>query len=187
MSLTPVDTARAARLRRSSARIAWMLTALLVVLPAAIALYVFGFPEAIPHHPWLTDLTINPALTQRPLAFGWSVAIFAVLLAGSVPRLFSIWAARRLFRDYAAGALFTPAATLALRRIAFGILASACVPPIGSTLLSSILRAAGLTDDFMLTLTTDQIWLAVLGFVILGIAQVMREAVAIAEDNAGIV
>lgn len=183
MSVISAAEARTARLRRYSGRVAWLLTAILVLLPAAIAIYVFAFPTAVLSHPWVADLKALPT----PLPFGWALAAFAILLVGSGPRLFAIWAARRLFRDYAQGSLFTPAATTALRHMAFGILASACVQPIGSALLSAVLYANGAADDVVVLLGTDQLWLAVLGCVILGIAHVMREAVAIAEDNAAII
>jgi hypothetical protein len=183
MTFAPTEADRTARLRRYSASIAWLLTGVLILLPAAIAVYVFAFPTAVMGHPWVADLEA----ARSPLPFGWTLAAFAILLLGSGPRLFAIWAARRLFRDYAKGSLFSPAATVALRRMAYGILASAFVQPIGSTLLSTVLYAAGATDDVMVSLGTDQLWLVVLGLVILGIAHVMREAEAIAEDNAAIV
>lgn len=160
-----------------------VLMASIVLLPIALCVLALGFPEQLTKNEMLGDLKITPG----PLAFHWKLAACAVLLVASAPLLYAINAARLMFLRFRFGAIFTPTTATRIRQIALGLLVQALVAPLGGIALSAILSGAGKAQGLVLTISSDQILIALFAFIFLGLAHVMNAAALIAEDNAAIV
>ena len=172
-----------ASFRRFSRVVRRLITGVMIAVPLLIALYVFGFSEELGRHEFVSSLNV----VAEPLNAGWAFAAFLVLLAAVAPVLYALNAARRLFGGYAAGRVFTIEAAVDIRRVAIGLLAGALAGPLAGVALSLVLTGAGRAHGVALSFGSDQLLFALFGLIILGIARVMREAAALAEDNAAIV
>jgi len=160
-----------------------VLAVALILIPVALGIYALGFSAQLADHPWVTGLN---AAAER-LSLSWSLVAFAVLLTSSLPLLYAMNAARHMFSGFRRGEVFTPAAATRLKQIALGLLAQAFVQPLGALALSGVLSGAGKAEGLVLTLSSDQLWVALFALIFLGIAKVMRAAALLAEDHAAIV
>ncbi|MBP2230296.1 hypothetical protein J2847_003599 [Azospirillum agricola] len=178
---------RQARIARVSRRLAGLMTALLVLTPAGLALYAFAFSDAmLTGHPWLAALR----LPARSLSALDSALATAALLVAALPGLWGLWELRALFRGFAAGLVFSPTSARRLRRFAASLMVSGLGEPVGSVLLSmAVLRSVpdGGGPRGSLSLSTGDLSVVLLGMVLLVIAWVMGEAAALADENAGFV
>jgi len=168
---------------RLSRTLSCLLGVVLVLVPLAIIAYAVIWSEQLAHHPWLNAAAI-PA-TPWPTLWAWLAAL--VLLLHAAPMLWAIDGARRMFHRFADGAFFTEATPRYLGRIAQGLLLTAITQSVASAAFSAVAAGAHGIQQMSVTLTSDQIWLALLGLTMLGIARVMRVAVLVAEDNAAII
>lgn len=149
----------------------------------AIAVYTLVFPSEVVRHPWALEAHASPI----PLGFGWSLAVFGVFLVAASPVFYALNAARRLFHGFARRSVFTQEAAAELRRFAFGLFAASCMPTFGAIGLTAVLSAAGAAQAVAVSFSLDQALLALFGLIMLGIARVMGEAAAMADDYARIV
>jgi hypothetical protein len=172
-----------ASFRRFSHIVRTLVATVRVLLPLLILVYAFGFSEELARRPDVLTLNAVPA----PLGFWWSAAAFAVLLLAIAPVLYALNAAQRLFSGYAHGQVFTVAAANDVRRIAIGLLFGALIGPFASVGMSLVLSGAGNAHGIAVSVGSDQFFFALFGLVFWGIARVMREAAAMAEDHAAIV
>jgi hypothetical protein len=169
--------------RRFSRFVSILVTAVRVLLPLLIAVCAFGFSEEIARRPEVISLHAAP----MPLGFWWSAAAFAVLIVAVAPVLYALNAAQRLFAGYAAGLVFTVEAATDIRRIAIGLFFAALIGPLASVAMSLVLSGAGNAHGIAVSIGSDQFFFALFGLIFLGVARVMREAAAMAEDHAAIV
>lgn len=97
--------------------------------------------------------------------------------------LYQVWA---LFGRYARGEVWSLACALHLRRAALGLLALAPALPLAQTLSVLALTLGNPKGQKLLSVgfTMDHYLTLLFGLVLLAIAQVMREAVRMAEENA---
>ena len=155
----------------------------LVLVPIGLGLLTLVFSDHLRN---LEILGTFEAETG-PLTVPWRFAAFAVLLLCSAPLLYAANAARLMFLRFRHGAVFTAQTALYMRRIALGLLAQAFVAPLGGLALSAILSGAGKAQGLVVTVNSDQIWIALFVLIFLGLARVMHAAALLAEDNAAIV
>lgn len=179
---TPADP-RLIAATRLSRTLSCLLGVVVLLVPPSVIAYAVLWSEQLAHHPWLGEQII-PA-TPWPALWAWLAAV--VLLLHAAPMLWAIDGARRMFRRFSEGAFFTEATPRYLGRIAQGLLLTAITQSVASAAFSAVAAAAHGIRQMSVTLTSDQIWLALLGLTMLGIARVMRVAVLVAEDNAAII
>lgn len=172
-----------AAFRRFSRLVSVFVAIVRIGLPISIAIYVFWFSEEMARRPEIVSLNAVPA----PLGPWWSAAAFVVLIVAVAPVFYALTAAQRLFRGYARSQVFTVAAATEIRRIALGLLLAALMGPFASVAMSLVLTGAGNAHGIAVSIGSDQFFFALFGLVFLGIARVMREAAAMAEDHAAIV
>ena len=168
---------------RFSRAMTFVLTAVLVMIPCALGLYAFAFSEHLINIPALDALDAAPG----PLSLPWSFAAFAVLLGASAPLLYATNAARLMFDGFRRGDIFSPKAATRMKQIALGLLAQAFVSPLAAMALSFVLKSAGKTNSLVLSVSSNDLWIAIFALIFLGIAKVMRAAASLAEDHAAIV
>lgn len=161
----------------------FVLLAVLIVLPIGLGLYAFVFSAHLASDPSLSGLNVKP----EPLTLPWSFAAFLVLLIASSPLLYAMNAARLMFGGFREGEIFTSKAAMRIKQIALGLLAQAFVAPVAGIALSAVLSAAGKADGLVLSISSNQFWIAIFALIFLGIARVMRAAALLAEDHAAIV
>jgi hypothetical protein len=174
-----------ARLCRLGRRMAWLVTALFWSVLPGLALYVLVFPGQLPGLPWVAAAGFAP----RPLPAAVAGEVIAALWVVSLPGLFGLWQLKRLFESYARGEVFTAAAARRLRRCGYALIITGAESPFGSLLLSAALSLdlpPG-RGSLVVTISSNDLLLALIGGVVLVISQVMVEAARIAEDNAGFV
>lgn len=180
MSKTPSD-----RIARRSHRMAWLVTTAFWLVIPSLALYVLAFPEQLPYHGWVAMAGFKP----RPLPPLVAAAVFGALTVVSLPALWGLWELKRLFEGFASGAIFTVGAASRLRHCGYALMVAAMLSPIGSLLLSAALSLDLPKDGraLVISFSTDDLVLLLIGGVLLVIARVMGEAARIAEENAGFV
>ena len=160
-----------------------VLSIVLVLAPIGLGVFAFGFSEQFSENKMLGQLETSPG----PLDFPWTLAAFVVLLVVSAPVLYAANAARLMFRQFRFGTIFTPATAARVRQIALGLLAQVFVSTLGSLALSAVLSGAGKAEGLVLSISSEQIWIALFALIFLGLARVMHAAAFLAEDNASIV
>jgi hypothetical protein len=180
--MTVDPTAGIARLSR---RMAWLVTAAFWAVTPGLALYVLLFPEQLPYHGWVAMAGFQP----RPLPPLVAGAVFAALGVVSVPGLWGLWELKRLFEAYATGAIFTVAAARRLRHCGYALMVAGAGSPLGSMLLSAALSLdlPRHGRSLVISMSSDDLLLLLIGGVLLVIARVMGEAARIAEENAGFI
>lgn len=168
---------------RFSRAMEFVLTAFLVLTPVGLGILAFGFSEQLSQLEMLGQFETTPG----PLSFPWALAAYAVLLLVSAPVLYATNAARLMFIQFRFGAIFTPGTATRIRQIALGLLAQAFISTLGALALSAVLSGAGKAQGLVLSISSDQLWIALFAFIFLGLARVIRAAALLAEDNAAIV
>ncbi|HXP98145.1 MAG TPA: DUF2975 domain-containing protein, partial [Telmatospirillum sp.] len=136
-------------------------------------------------HGWVAMAGFKP----RPLPPLVATAVFGALSVVSLPALWGLWALKKLFEGFATGAIFTIAAARRLRHCGYALMVAAGLSPIGSMLLSAALSLDLPKNgrSLVISLSTDDLVLLLIGGVLLVVARVMEEAARIAEENAGFV
>jgi len=180
MSETPIES-----IARASRRMAWLVAAVFWLFVPALALYVLLLPEQLPYHSWIAMAGLPP----RPLPGPVSLAVWAALTVAALPALWGLWSLKRLFQGYAAGAIFTVAAARQLRQCALALMVLGLETPFCSMLLSLALSfdlPPG-SRSLVLSLSSNDLTLLIIGGLLLVIARIMGEAARLAEENAGFV
>ena len=114
---------------------------------------------------------------------------FAIAMIPATAAIVGLMALRRLFRLYAAGAVFTHANTRALRQFSACVLAYALARPLAyslTVLLMTFDNPPG-QRHFAVQMSSGELTALFLGILFLAIAWVMDEAREIAEEQAQIV
>lgn len=176
------STTRIIRLSRTMAR---LVTLAFYLIPPLITAYALILPEQLPYHGGVAMAGFEP----HRLSLTATAAVTAALLTVSLPLMWGLWELKGLFQGYAAGRIFTVEAAGRLRRCGYALTAAAAKTAVGSTLLSAALSIdmpAG-RRSLVLSLSSDDLILLLIGGTVLVIARVMAEAARIAEDNAGFV
>jgi hypothetical protein len=162
-----------------------LITAVFWLLPPGLALYVLLMPEQLTHHPAIA----MAGFAAGPLSATATAAVIAALWIVSAPVLWGLWELKRLFEDYAAGAVFTVGAAQRLRRCGYAVMLAAARTVVGGVLMSAALsldRPPG-ARALVVSFSSDDIALLLIGGILLVIARVMEEAARIAAENAAFV
>jgi len=103
--------------------------------------------------------------------------------------LFSLWQLWHLFGEYRQGRALERPAQVRLRRFAWGLLALALLQPVTRAALSTVMTLHNLPGQRMLKLSlgSEDYLSLLLAAVMLAIAQVMHQAVDVAEENRGFI
>lgn len=142
---------------------------------------------------WLKFLAMQNAAQQMgikadEISLLARTAAYAAIMVQTAPLLWALWALRRLFDGYAAGAVFTTDAARYLKIVALALLSTVIVRPLGGGLFSlamsidTIAKPEG-QGHFVLMFGSTEILIGLAGGMVLVIAWVMGEAAALAEEN----
>jgi hypothetical protein len=178
-----MSTDPSVHIARISRRMAWLTTGMFWLWVPALAVFMVI----------IRDMGSFPGLmigvAPRVLPPLVAVAAWGVLTLVSLPALWGLWALKRLFEGYAAGAIFTVAAARRLRHCGYALVAGGIEGPFASALLSVALTFDLPKGSRMLVVSfsSNDIVLLVVGALLLTVARVMGEAARIAEENAGFV
>ncbi|MFD2184231.1 DUF2975 domain-containing protein [Rhodoplanes azumiensis] len=181
----PAIASAQARLARLSRRMEWVTTLGIVLIVVLMGL-AFVIPD------WSRNLLLHrlgATGAKLPLAAS-DQAVMAMIHA--VPlglMIWGLWQVRSLFRDFAAGLVFTAAAAQRLRLFGFSVLLQGPLGPLTATALALALSLGNPPGQRYLVLTfsiNDYVALIV-GGVLIAVAAVMREAVQLADENAAFV
>lgn len=172
---------RLARITTVSRKISAACGIFMVLLPAGLAIYVFGFFELLSYHPHIAPMDIPKDGLSR-LA---QTALYAALLIGIAPALFALSQLRLLFSGYANGAVFTVAAAKHLKAVASALIVMVLIRPVSGMLISlaiSIDLPPG-GRALVITFGSTEVWIGLAGAMVLVTAWIMGEAAALAEEN----
>ena len=175
---SPMDTLQT-QIERTSRVSAAVLVIVLIAAPVLAALYAASSFAA--GHPWLTaDGVAPPALTPSV-----RLALLAAMLANMLPLLWGLVEARRLFRSYAGGGIFTEYAAARFGRFALALALTGMAGPVAALALSAALSWLGATvPSLAILVSSTDILLVLLGGMLWIIAAALRGAARIAEENA---
>jgi hypothetical protein len=144
----------------------------------------------------IPDWTRNIALAKLGQAgIGLPITPLGQALAGSVlaipvgVMIYGLFAARRMFRAFAGGDVFTVQAVRDLQIFAATVLAQAPLGPLTAAGLSAALSVGNPPAEraIMIAFSTNDYFALIVGGVLFTAASVMREAARIAEENASFV
>jgi len=165
------------RVARVSRWMASVCLALVAALPIAIALIAFLDPKQVMRG--LADVGIT-SLDQRG-----QIIVFVVSMVSSLPLMWGLFQLRGLFLCYAAGDVFSQAASRFLSRFALALLLDA-----GAKVLSRTVQVLLLTMDsppgqraLSIGISSDEIGKVFLGVTFMVVAWVMAEAAKVADEN----
>ncbi|MBI5112354.1 MAG: DUF2975 domain-containing protein [Rhodovulum sp.] len=187
-SQAPADaavTAAQARLARLSRRMEWVTT-----LGIVLIVVLMGLAVAIPD--WSRNL-LTSRLGQTgaglPIEPGGQIAVALIYAVPVGLMVWGLWHVRALFRDFAAGRIFTIEAARHLRLFGLSVLLQGPLGPLTATLLGLALSLGNPPGQrlLVLTLSINDYVALVVGGVMLAIAAVLREAVRLADENASFI
>ncbi|GHC27144.1 hypothetical protein IQ03_02808 [Gemmobacter caeni] len=173
------------RILRLSLVLWWVVTLLLPGLPLLVLLWGW---HGVREPGWL--LTAFPGLPpETRLTAGKSSGTLALGLLALVPMLAALWHMRGLFALYAASEVLTPMAARRIRAIgvALALLAVAQTVLPGLQLLLLTADNPPGARIVSIALTSEMLWLALAGGLLVTIGWAMTEAARVAEENRGFV
>lgn len=165
-------------------RLAWIVRLLClmgVVVIGALPFFFWAQPD------WVAEVagkTWSLTVVQLDMASRlWGLA--AMMLPTSVI-LFSLWHMWSLFGCFAQGELLAPRPAQHLRYLGMGVSSLAAVQPLGHTLAVLALTWGNPKGERRLWfgLSSDHYLALLFGLLLLALAQVLREAVRVADENA---
>lgn len=175
---------RLARIASVSRIIAAICGFLLILFPIGLASLSFF---------WLEFLAMQSAAQQmgiqaEDISLLSRTAAYGAIMVQTAPLLWALWALRRLFEGYAAGAVFTTEAARYLKQVAFALLSILLVRPLGGALFSLALsidttKAPGGQGHLILAFGSTEVLIGLAGAMVLVITWIMGEAAAMAEEN----
>lgn len=134
---------------------------------------------------WLQALRLDGLPVDGTLRWRALAALLLPMAAAAA----ALWQLERLFRLLLAGRALTPAAQRRLQGFAAATTALGLLSPLAGALLSLLLTLDGPPGGrrLVITISSDQYLVVLLGAVLLVLARVMADAVRAAEENAGFV
>lgn len=171
------------RIKTASRRLGLVFRWVMLLTPAAVAVFWYFVDENSVMQRQLS-VSLNPDLPA--LAKVWGVAVSKV--PGAV-LMYILAQLSRLFRLYEQGRFFTRANAALFRRLGWSILAwagAAFLQTAGLGVVLTLHRPAG-QRLLVLSLSSDEVLVALIGLVVLTISLVMDEARKIEEEQALII
>ncbi len=185
MTSLPDRQATAARIRRLSQVLAAACLILIVTLPVAVALYwAWADPATLATRANLSGTAILAPLQPWQRLAGGLLTEFSLALL-----LLGVWEARRCFRLFTAGRIFTPEAVRGLSRFAAWALASAVASIVAGAAISVALtlnNPVGMRH-LAIGIGSDQIFMVFFSGMVWLLAAVIGQGQALAEENASFV
>ena len=165
------------RIRRLSQVLEWACLGLIAVLPVAVATY-----WTVPDAPSFSDMTGTLAMWQRLTVVLISELSLALLLTG-------IWQARKCFKKFAAGAVFSSESVLSLKRFAGWAGAFVVASVLSDAAISVVLSFNHPMGQRQISIGVGLDHLCMLFFVCMVwlMAAVIAQGQILAEDNATII
>ncbi|MCE7999213.1 MAG: DUF2975 domain-containing protein [Rhodobiaceae bacterium] len=175
-------TERTERIKRISNRFKWLMIALMGLLPIT-AWLAWAFVELNELDFGFTSEEVGPLTSFER----WSAATLSLFPISIT--LFALYNLQKLFSLYAIGKFFEPANVRCFRNMGWALVAVVPVDILFNAALSVLLSFDQPAGERMLavSMSSDDIGLAVVGAVIIIVSWVMAEAVKLAEENAQIV
>lgn len=143
---------------------------------------------------WLEFLAMQGAARQmgivaEEISLLARAAAYLAIMVQTAPLLWALWALRRLFDGYAAGAVFTTDSARYLKMVALALLSTIIVRPIGGGLFSLAMSIDTVAQPdgqgyFVLMIGSTEVLIGLAGAMVLVIAWIMGEAAALEEANA---
>jgi len=175
-------TERTERIKRISNRFRWLMIALMGLLPLT-AWLAWAFVELNELDFGFTADEVGPLTPFER----WSAAALSIFpLSVSLYALYNL---QKLFSLYAAGKFFDPENVRCFRNMGWALVAVVPVDILFNAALSVLLSFDQPAGERMLavSMSSDDIGIAVVGAVIIIVSWVMAEAVELSKDNAQIV
>lgn len=164
-----------------------------IVLLCGLFLFLFPVGLAGLSFFWLKFLAMQNAAQQMgikadEISLLARTAAYAAIMVQTAPLLWALWALRRLFKGYAAGAVFTTDSARYLKMVAWALLSTMVVRPLGGGLFSLAMSIDTVAQPdgqgyFALMFGSTEVLIGLAGGMVLVIAWVMGEAAAMAEEN----
>lgn len=173
------------RIRSISRKMEFFTTALLLLIPSALALlWVYADVSILKIAILLPDDISIAALTPLTRVLGFLVSMIAASVV-----LYGLAQLRHLFRHYQRGHIFTEYALIRLRKFAWSLLLVGLLRPLTGAALSVLLSINNPPGQRTLALTvgSNDIALLFISGVFIVIAWIMAEGVRLADENAQII
>lgn len=184
-SATPNFAEQSRRIRTISCWLARTCTALIVVMPVAVLIYWWqADPVALAVQAQLPSHAIQGSLQswQRALGAALTLLPLAMLLLGLAQ-------ARRCFRGFVEGHVFTVQAVASLRRFAGWVALSVATMLVTSTLLSVVLTLGNAPGarHLAIGLSSTQVFTLFFAAMVWLMASIIGQGQLLADENAGFV
>jgi hypothetical protein len=172
---------RFSRVKKWSHILEWITGISLIVVPVSTLITLFAgpiTPENLAQR--LDNLTVSPLATSAQM-----YTALGLLLIPMIISLFTLNAMRNLFRSYRQGNVLTEGCAILIQRIGQGFLALSLVPFLLQPILSVLLSMANPNGQRSLTvnISSEMIFFAVAGGLIVVIGWAMREASEVETEN----
>ena len=173
------------KIQRVSKGMVYILTGALLVTEVLIIVFLF-YPELLVQ-PFFDAGIIA---SRNPKLANWqSVAMAGLAVLGMVPAFYVLLYFRALFRQFAAGKIFTATATNYLFKAAIGMIVGGVVA-IANTTIGGLILTANYAQGqhvFAVSVSSTQLAWILAGLILAVISWVMQEAARLSEENAGFV
>lgn len=187
MQTASLSSQRLDRISRVSKVIVLLCGFFLVLFPVGLAGLSFF---------WLKFLAMQNAAQQMgiradEISLLARTAAYVAIMVQTAPLLWALWALRRLFKGYAAGAVFTTDAARYLKMVALALLSTIIVRPLGGGLFSLAMSIDTVAQPngqghFVLMFGSTEVLIGLAGAMVMVIAWVMGEAAALEKANAAL-
>lgn len=176
---------RLARLARLARAMIWITTIGIVLIVVLTAL-AFVIPD------WTRNLLLarlGQTGAVLPLSPSGQIAAGAIVAVPVAVMVWGLWHVRALFREFAAGRVFTERTARHLQMFGASVLAQAPLGPLIAVALTITLTFGQPTGQRMaaVAFSTNDYFALIVGGVLFAVASAMREAARIADENAGFV
>jgi hypothetical protein len=185
----PMSSAAAAqppfRLVRLSGVMVW-LTSVGIILVIVLTILAFAFSD------WTRNLLLarlGQVAATLPVTPGTRVIAGAIVAIPVGVTIFGLWHVRTLFREFAAGRVFTESAARHLQIFGASVLAQAPLGPLISAALLTGLTFANPPGQRMvgISFSIHDYYALIIGGVLFAAGSIMREAARIVDENASFV
>ncbi|QWG25869.1 DUF2975 domain-containing protein [Bradyrhizobium sediminis] len=182
LSLSPAPLSRLIRLSRVMEMVTWFGIALVTIL-TALALLI---------QDWTRNIALaklgQAGMTLPITPLGQAVAGLVLAIPVGV-MVYGLFAARRMFAEFASGEIFSERAARHLQTFAATVLAQAPLGPLTATAFSAALSLGNPPGLRAITVafSINDYFALIVGGVLFAAATVMREAARLAEENKGFV
>ncbi|HYM02807.1 MAG TPA: DUF2975 domain-containing protein [Stellaceae bacterium] len=170
-----------AALARGGRWIRWLLVSYALIVSFGAIASVWLWPRLLLFQPSL----IGRQIDLTALTWPDRLAACATLCVSIIPLLWALAEAFLLCHAMTARRLFSTSVPVRLRRMGIALLAAAFSRPLSGMLLAIVIDRATHSPDrhLVLSFSSDDLGLALVGAILIAVAAAAREAVRLAEEN----